>query len=839
MKLRSVCPVLVLLLLPFIGEGASTDFRRDVLPFLDKHCKRCHGPDKSKGDLRVDEDLSTNFLDYVSHEKWGEVINVLNGHEMPPEDEPQPSTDEVAKVVDWITGEMVKAEMERRDAVVVLRRMNRAEYRNTIRDLIGIDFDVSALPLDPPTGGFDNNGGALTMSPLHVELYLQLAGRILDRALVEGERPSSIRWRFQPEEGDGDRHRIELPNKQRPIVHGAKCRKEGDFTVMHHDSWNLVPNARGFNLPEEGEYIIRVRAGGWVPSRAAVVDSAKQFLVERFEKDLKKNPGRADSHKARLKTDLDHFQTDRMYDYGPPRLALTLNLGGQPQVVAEWDVDAPKDKPQVYEFRVRCTTESAGIRLAYGYDIPRELENFWFQGKDEFARPEVWLDWFEIEGPIHEAWPPASHRRLLAPAEGDSDVAAAKEVLASFMRRAYRRPVTDAEVGEKLVLFEQVRGQKDSFVEAIKIPLMAVMASPHFLYLSEPSGQKEARALSDHELASRLSYFLWSSMPDETLFQLADQGRLRDESVLLSQVDRMLADPKSEAFVKNFAGQWLGLREVGANPPAQDLFRRYDRHLEISIVEESESFFREILKNDLSVMNFVKSDFAVVNERLARFYGIPGVKGDHLRRVKLPADVQRGGVITHASMLTITSNGTRTSPVKRGTWLLKNILGMDPGLPVANVGDIAPKVPGIDKATVRQRLEIHRELPQCARCHNKIDPLGLALENFDGSGAWRLQEGFGYKGRISSNDPFIDASARLPDGTEINGVSDLQDALVQKEDLFLGCLAGKLMTYALGRELGIADQPAVDAVVADGKKNDYSLRSLLKSIVTSHLFQTK
>jgi hypothetical protein len=293
------------------------------------------------------------------------------------------------------------------------------------------------------------------------------------------------------------------------------------------------------------------------------------------------------------------------------------------------------------------------------------------------------------------------------------------------------------------------------------------------------------------------------------------------------------------AFTENFAGQWFDLRKIGANPPASDLFPRYDRHLETSIKEESLAFFREILDNDLDVMNLVKSDFVTINERLARYYDIPDVRGDHFRKVPVPDGVQRGGIVTQASILSITSNGTRTSPVVRGTWVLKNLLGTDPGLPVENVGEIAPKVPGIDKATVRQRLAIHRELPQCARCHNKIDPLGLSLENYNAAGEWRLKEGFGYKGRIGDNDPVIDASARMPDGSEFTGVSGLQDQLLKKEDLFLRCLADKMFTYALGREMGYSDKKHLDDAVAHLKQTDKSLRSLIHFIVTSEPFTTK
>jgi hypothetical protein len=299
----------------------------------------------------------------------------------------------------------------------------------------------------------------------------------------------------------------------------------------------------------------------------------------------------------------------------------------------------------------------------------------------------------------------------------------------------------------------------------------------------------------------------------------------------------MLRDPRSEAFVRNFAGQWLGLREVGANPPAPDLYPQYDRHLQASFVKEALSFFSEVLRSNESVECFIKSDFVTINERLARFYGIDAVRGDEFRRV--PATAHRGGIMTQGAMLTITSNGTRTSPVKRGVWLLKNLLNIDPGLPVANAGEIAPKVPGIDKATVRQRLAIHRELPQCARCHDKIDPIGFALENFNAAGEWREQEGFGYKGRIQPNDPRIDASAKLPDGTEINGVDGLREALLVRRPLFLNCLASKMFTYALGRELGLADQPMLKTAVAGMEHGQLTLSSLIQGIVASPTFQTK
>ncbi|MEZ5940317.1 MAG: DUF1592 domain-containing protein [Planctomycetaceae bacterium] len=823
-----------------VWEPDATGFSAKVAPFLKEHCLRCHGPDDQQAEFRVDEQLPNEFLGLESKQHWGEVVNVLNSHEMPPEDEPQPKPENVAEVVDWITQQMVRAELIRRDSTIVLRRLNRNEYRNTIRDLIGVNADVSGFPQDPPAGGFDNNGRALTVSPLLMELYLASARKILDEAIVEGAQPEALKWRIQPDSGDSDSNRVTYDG-QRIIVNGGKNEVKDGFKVMHHESWDRNLNARDFQMPVEGEYIIRIRAGGIVPDRDAVVESARLALEKRMLDQIEKNPKGEKYHREAFERDLEHFRTAPMYDYGPPRLKLIKNLGGQPEVVAEFDVPDSVDEPGIYEVRTRFTTEKAGVTIQYAYSIPRELENFWMQSGDTFARPELWVDWFEIEGPVYDAWPPASHQEILISSEtlNQNEVGYVREVLQRFMRRAYRRPVTEAEVQAKVDLFTAHRDPEETLEQAIKTPLIAVLCSPHFLYLSEPSAPQDRRELTQFELASRLSYFLWSSMPDESLLQLAEQGKLDSPEVIHQQVERMLADPKSEQFVKNFAGQWLGLREVGANPPAADLYPKYDRHLETSIVGESEAFFAEVLRSNESAMNLVKSDFAVVNERLARYYGIPNVRGDEFRRVPLPEGVPRGGVVTQASVLTITSNGTRTSPVKRGTWILKNILGTDPGLPVANAGDIAPKVPGIDKATVRQRLEIHRELPQCARCHSKIDPLGFSLENFNAAGEYRTQEGFGYKGRIGQNDPLIDASAVLPDGTDFVGVEGLQNALVEREELFLNCLAGKVFTYALGRELGIADQVQVQAAVKHMQEHDRTVSSLIQFVATSELFRNR
>ena len=825
---------------PVVGEDG---FGELVQPVLREYCVSCHGADAQKGKLRLDT-LTDRFEDPAVAAVWKEVVNAIGGHEMPPEDEPQPSAEAAGRMAGWLEEKLAAAEVARRSGRVVLRRLNRSEYNRTIRDLLGVDFrPADKFPEDPPAGGFDNIGAALTMSPMQVELYYGAAREILDRAMPGGERPKVMRWRFDPEENreGGDRLRVERDG-QRILLNDGENRTEKGFTVVHHESWDRHVGFRDFTVPRAGEYVIRVRAAGRVPGRKAVVASAAKILAKRRDEETAKDPAGRKRHEEQYERDLAHFREHRSYGYGPPRMKLVQHLGGTPLVIAEMDVDAPEGEPREYEVRAWFTPVNAGVELVYAYAIPKLLENFWMQGRDEFARPELLIDWIEIKGPVVGSWPPETAGRVLggAPREGKDEGEEAKEVLRRFMARAYRRPVGEAEVERMAGMFAACRPEKGSFVEAIKVPLTAVLTSPHFLYLVEPAGEDGGlRRLNGYELAARLSYFLWSSMPDEELTRLAGEGKLGEAEELRKQLGRMLGDERSGALVENFAGQWLGLRKVGANPPSETLYPEYDRHLEVSMVREAEGFFAEVLRGGHDVRRFIRSEFVTINERLARHYGIDGVKGDTIRRVEVPEGVRRGGLVTQAAVHCITSNGTRTSPVVRGVWVMRTLLGSDPGLPVANVGEIQPKVPGIDKATVRQRLAVHREAASCARCHDRIDPLGLALENFNAAGEWRDREGHGYNGRIERDDPVIDVTAKMPDGTEFAGVEGLQEQLLRRDGQFMEALATQLTTYALGRETGFADRAAIRGFVETMRREGSTLKSLITAIVTSDAFMTR
>lgn len=847
---------------PPVEPGLKADpdgFEKIARPFLEAHCAKCHSGEKVKGHYDLAKQALNDFADNTSAEHWKKALELVRNNEMPPSKEPRPDAAQAGDFMEWVDRELHRGERARKPAAVTIRRLNRAMYNNTIRDLLGIPLrPADEFPADAQAAGFDNISAALTLSPLQLDLFTQAAAAAVDHTIFPGPRPDSIRWHLEVEDDreGSDRTRIKTDGQNILLNSGENVKKDGMVRV-HHGAWNTGVSFRDFKVPAPGRYLLRLRAAGLVPDREAVVASAEKFLAARRDEELAKNPRGAKYIRQQYEDDLAHFRNDRNYTYGPPRITVTLTLGGQPKPVAELDIPAPPGKPDIYGIPLEMDTQSAGISVDYSYKVPQMGENFWMQEKPGFARPELLLDWMELEGPVHPVWPPECHTRLLPPSPlRESDPRAyARLVLERFMPLAWRRPVTAAEVDRKLTLFDRAWAESPVIEEAIRLPLTAVLASPSFLFLVEDTAP--GAPLSAWQAAARLSYFLWSAPPDERLRTLAASGEILKTDTLLSEVARLLADPRAAAFTEGFADQWLDLRKVGANPPAMNLYPQYDRHLETSLTGETRAFFNEILHQDLPVATFLKSDFVTINERLARFYGISGVRGDEFRKVILTdksgagsgsgvatstgngPSVQRGGLVTQAAMLTTTSNGTRTSPVMRGVWVLKTLLNQDPGIPPANVGEVPPKVPGIDKATVRQRLEIHRQLPQCARCHQKIDPLGLALENFNAAGEWRDREGFGYNGRIEKEDPLINAASTLADGSSINGVDGLRGWLLTRQEDFQKCLLEKMATYALGREMTLADEPALREIHAAWQKNGLTLKNLIGGIVSSPMFLRK
>ena len=443
-------PVAALLALaarpPATGADPTQTGAAAARTYLNKYCVTCHGAQKPAAGLRLDT-LPLEFQMAETSAKWAEVVRALNLHQMPPSAATQPPPALSARILDWLEGEIGRAEAAKRDTHVVLRRLNRAEYNNTIRDLIGLDFHpADKFPDDPPAGGFDNNGSALTVSPMHLEMYYAAARQIVDMALPEGPKPQSIKWHFEPEENTlgGDRYRVKRDG-QNILLNCGENPIENGFTVIQHDSWNKAIDFRGFTLPEEGDYIIRFRAASRVPDRAAVVRSAEKILRKRYDEQMAQNSKGERYYREQMQSDLEHMRQHRMYSYGPPRIKIVENLGGAPILLSEMDVDAPVSAPATYEVRGHFNRQDAGIEMHYAYEIPHALENFWFQGRDEFARPELLVDWVELEGPILPTWPPASYKAIIGneplPQTPEQEKAAARRILARFMPAPFGGPL--------------------------------------------------------------------------------------------------------------------------------------------------------------------------------------------------------------------------------------------------------------------------------------------------------------------------------------------------------------------------------------------------------------
>jgi len=486
------------------------------------------------------------------------------------------------------------------------------------------------------------------------------------------------------------------------------------------------------------------------------------------------------------------------------------------------EVDALKQERSVVEKKLNAWTGVANI-----YNPEMDLDKL----------PRLLLESIEIEGPIQKEWPPASHKTLFFAGDDRHDDTYVREVFARFLPRAYRRPVSNAEIDAVVTVVKDAQTNGTlSFHDAMRVGLQRVLCAPGFLFLEEPTGeQSKPRPPNDYELATRLSYFLWSTMPDDELLTLAAAGRLHDSTVVTAQVHRMLADPKSDQFVRNFAGQWLSVRDYGSIKPAAE-YRDYDPPLEQASKQEPFEFFAEVLSQNLPITSFIDSDFLVINERLARHYGIPDVEGTEFRRVAIRPEHHRGGVLGMAGLMTWLADGTRTLPMRRGSWVLRELMNDPPNNPPPNAGEIQPNTSGRN-LTVRQRLELHRRDDVCASCHAKLDPYGLALENYDAIGAWRERvNGEGFRG---SNGPVLNVSGAFPNGRKFATLEEYKAGLMSQKDKFARALSVKMLTYALGRPVGYPDHSLIDSLVATLKEDDYRIQSLIHAIVASEPFTTK
>lgn len=799
-RLAKVCLLLTALVATASRAAEPVGYEQQVKPFLQANCLRCHDAKKHEADLRLDL-LGVDYTSPKVMGQWEEIMNRINSGDMPPKDEPRPKPTDVARVAEWIAGQLHESEARRQAGTerIAFRQLSREEYANTIRDLLGVPFDVkgpNGLPEDPDWKGFERIGSVLTLSPAHVEKYLAAAELVLDEALSLRPEPKRELIRWTPFD-------LRSKNWQKEFeARGIADQVRTELIPNNHlsDTWPVAIKA-------PGEYLLRVKLSGLRP---------------------------AGGRSPRLKVYLSSID----------------------KTLLERDVDAPEDKPITIETRVHLAAGKYPVRLANSVPGPDPGARRSRHGPggtaftnmrnrapwqlkltdDDFQpiEPTLIIDSVEWDGPLIESWPTAAHRRIFfGGEEAKKDTAYARQILTRFAERAWRRPVTPTEVERLLKPVETALGLEDSFENAVKHGLVAVLCSKSFLYLEEGRAADRSGQLTDWELASRLSYFLWSSLPDEQLLQLAQKGKLRQPATLRSEVQRMLADPKGVAFAESFPRQWLQLRKVGMFVPDKGLYPEYDDNLENSMLAETVGFFGEVLRTGGSMREFLDSDWSMLNERLAVHYGVAGIRGDQLRRVALKPEHHRGGILTHASVLSLTSDGTRHRPVHRGVWVLESIIGKPPPPPPANVPPLGTPAADQQKTSLRQKLELHRSDPNCTACHQKIDPLGIAFDNYDAIGRWRsvetLKDGAGA-------DPTLDPSGQLPDGRAFRDSQELRQLLVADLDKFAAAFTEKLATYALRRSVTFSDREALQQVVAQARRNDYRLNLLIEGLVTSPLF---
>jgi mono/diheme cytochrome c family protein len=797
--LRLAVPLLLaLLFVPAWGDPRASSLKPDdpVRLFLTAHCLECHSGTKPKGDFNT-EKLLAEFGDAANRERWLAVLKRVQAGEMPPKAKPRPAEKDVKAFAGWIEAKTAAA--TRAHGRTVVRRLNRVEYQNTVRDLLGIPVNLQALlPADSSANGFDTSGEAMHVSSFLMEKYLEAADTALGLAIANGPQPPLIKKRYSLK----DQHNVKTTTERVYRV------RDDVVTLFSSSAWNAV-HLYQFYPPDRGRYRFRISA-------SAVQSGGKPVTY---------------------------------------CVAMTgTQMAGQSGLIGYYD--APAEKPTVVEFVQFMEPRKTIHILPYGLAGAQQVNKI---GADKYDGPGLEVQWVEVEGPLHDTWPPESHRRIfgdlkqkaspvfnnskrveVASADPEAD---AEKVLRGFARRAFRREVTDADLKPILALVKKKLAEKLSFEQAVRVGLTAIMVSPNFLFLREKPGQ-----LDDFALANRLSYFLWSTMPDEELLALAEKGKLSQPGTLRRQVERMLKHPNAAAFTEHFVGQWLGLREIDATEPSHLLYSEFDHMLKVSMIRESELFFDEVLKDDLSLTNFVASDWTMLNARLARHYGIPGPDGFAFRKVKLPAGSHRGGVLTMASVLKVTANGTTTSPVTRGVWVMDRILGTPPPKPPADVPAIEPDIRGA--TTIRQQLAKHREVASCATCHTRIDPPGFALESFDVIGGWREQyrtTGNGDGKPVVVNGrrmPYrlgakVDPSDVMPDGSKFRNIDEFKQLLLKDKDQLARALAEKLLTYATGAAPQATDRAAVEAIVKKIRAKDYGFRTLVHEVVQSKLFQTK
>ena len=778
------------------GADGETRWVQSLAPFVEEHCRDCHGSEAAEGGLDLDR-LGTDLGNSEQRRHWVRVHDRVASGEMPPPDADAPDSQARRQFVRQLADSLLQADANRE---VVLRRLNRVEYENTMRDLFGVNVTVrDELPEDASAAGFDNIGEALAISAEQMQAYLDTADIVLDAVFGSDRAPETIHLKY--------------PLSHDTAAHLGKLFLKTDDGVVLFSSGYCPSAFRTFRPKVAGTYRVRIQAKAFQSSKPVVMVVYGGDVIA----------GRRGRHFVGA------------YDVLP---------GDDWTVIEFTDFIRPYDSfhPVPYRLFHRANRRFHGAGLLIG---------------------EV-----EIEGPL-EAWPPAGRAYVFG---GIDPLSATREdlqpILTGILPDAFRRPTDPSEVAPYVALAEDALDQGRSFEDAIRVGLKAILCSPEFLFIDQ-TGKRALETgedspvpvgialhtstllgeIDDFTLASRLSYFLWSSMPDRKLLELAAQGELHKSDVLREQVERMLQDPKAAAFTENFTGQWLSLRDIDFTEPDSKLYPEYDDVLRAAMLEETRAFFQEILEHDSSLLEFVDSDWTILNEPLARHYHMDTVKGQDFRRVQLEPTSVRGGVLTQASVLKVTANGTTTSPVLRGVWVLKNIIGQPTSPPPPDVPAIEPDIRGSTR--IRDQLAKHRDNAACAACHARIDPPGFALESFDVTGRYRvwyrsLTRGIPVKNIYLDNIRLrrvlyrragnVDCTGTMLDGRSFKDIRAFKRLLIDDPDQIARCLTEKLLTYSLGRELGFSDRATVEGIVTAVREQDYGFRTLIHEIVQSGSF---
>ncbi len=838
-------------------------FEKTIRPILQRSCVSCHGAETTEGNIRIDT-LDPNLLLGKDVAWWLEILAVLTNGEMPPPDEVELADEDRSAVVAWLSRELQLASSVRRatGGHSSFRRLTRYEYNYALQDILGLPYDFARdLPPEPASeDGFQNSSELLHMSVVQFETYREIARKALSRATVQGDRPPVLYWGVTMK----DAARIEWP-KQAEQLEKLKEKFKDDPEKQKEELDRLTAT---FTKPHNNTYYHDLSTGR--TARANWQYYGARFAFKPTDS-LPEIPALSE-HVAIIPQGRNHGLIielgNRIPDEGTMRVrvraaraslaetripSMQLEFGWRAsnegrailRVSAEDTlIKASPDEPEIYQWDVplgEIYPRNSVRKTSPMGALPSPSEYIRLVNSSA-TKGDIRLDYVEVSAPVYDQWPPESHKRIFFDSpDRENESVYAREVLTAFMSRAWRRPIASDEVDQKLKLFHTMRPQCDSLEEAMIEVLATVLSSPDFLYViqNESAGEAVGAAsqqdrvnseeISAHELATRLSLFLWCSLPDAELLKLAEREELRDSKVLADQVSRMLADSRSQRFSEQFVRQWLDMQLLDFLDLKQHV-PGFDPLLKEAMQHEPIALFHEVLQNNDSVLDFIHSDYTLANERLAIHYGLPDVHGNHFRRVNLDAVQTRGGLLTQAGLLAMNSNGTDSHPLKRGIWLLESLLNDPPPPPPPAVPEIDLADPEIAKMTLKERIEDHRNHAACRSCHAKIDPWGIAFENYDAIGRWRTQ----------INGKPVDAVSLLFNKQKLDGMDGLKRFLLEnRQDQFVRAMVHKMTAYALGRPLTFADHSGIDRIAADVRKQGDGLATMIQLVATSDLFRSK